>query len=231
MRRSQRTRRRVARAVRFVDRELVCDAIEHLRIARNMLAGCGARKAADKVRRAMKSAEGAQRHVDGLHSRVFPATHTFWRQYRPRVSTLERLYPLPIGRTAARPDGDRRNWHARKPVCPQCRGDDIALDAAARWSCDHQQWEVSSVFDGSGACGDCDARDVTPSWVHLSALSAPSMSCGYTIREEWTQEVLATGLTEAQLREWWNQNEKRYFKLRVIDDRLIEVHDMTRCAQ
>jgi hypothetical protein len=86
-------KKRTARAVRFVDADTARDAVEHLQIARNLLAGMGARKAADKVRHALKSAEGAQRHVDGLHGRVFPPDHTFWRGYRTRVSVLERLHP------------------------------------------------------------------------------------------------------------------------------------------
>ncbi|RWM32588.1 MAG: hypothetical protein EOR84_30565 [Mesorhizobium sp.] len=38
-------------------------AIEHLREARKLLKGIGAKRAVDKVRRALKSAEGAERHV------------------------------------------------------------------------------------------------------------------------------------------------------------------------
>lgn len=38
-------------------------AIEHLREARKLLKGIGAKRAVQKVRRALKSAEGAERHV------------------------------------------------------------------------------------------------------------------------------------------------------------------------
>lgn len=95
------TRRRPARGVRFVDRDTVRDAVEHLRIARNLLAGLGAQKALEKVRLALKSAAGAQRHVDGLHGRAFPIDHAFWIGYCPRLSVIERLHSAPIAAAAA----------------------------------------------------------------------------------------------------------------------------------
>ncbi|RWH50256.1 hypothetical protein [Mesorhizobium sp.] len=41
----------------------VLRAIDHLREARRLLKRCGATKATNKVRRALKSAEGAERHI------------------------------------------------------------------------------------------------------------------------------------------------------------------------
>jgi hypothetical protein len=58
------------RGCRYVDPETVAQAIAHLRIARNLLAGMQATKAADRVRAALKSAEGAQRHTNGLWLRL-----------------------------------------------------------------------------------------------------------------------------------------------------------------
>jgi len=45
-------------------------AIEYLKIARDALADADAPKAADKVRRALKSAEGAYRHVRHRYHRT-----------------------------------------------------------------------------------------------------------------------------------------------------------------
>lgn len=42
---------------------MVADASGYLRRARDLLARAGAKRAADKVRLALKSAEGAQRHA------------------------------------------------------------------------------------------------------------------------------------------------------------------------
>ena len=102
-------RRQSTRAVRFVDRDTVRDAVEHLRIARNLLANLGAQKALEKVRSALKSAEGAQRHVDGLHGRVFPRDHVFWHGYRPRVSIVQRLHSEPIAAATAFTTCDQLN--------------------------------------------------------------------------------------------------------------------------
>lgn len=45
------------------DTQKVHEAIEHLREARKLLAEVGARKSVDRVRHALKSAEGAERHA------------------------------------------------------------------------------------------------------------------------------------------------------------------------
>lgn len=44
----------------------IAAAIRHLRQARDQLLQAGAKKAAKRVRKALKSAEGAQRHADRL---------------------------------------------------------------------------------------------------------------------------------------------------------------------
>lgn len=57
------------RAIGWID---VCDvqaAIKHLRDARRLLRQSGARRAADYVGRAIKSAEGAERHAAGVANR------------------------------------------------------------------------------------------------------------------------------------------------------------------
>ena len=68
--------------------------------------------------------------------------------------------------TSRTPNGKgtrRRRRNVQKAVCPECGSDSIAMDAAARWSREHQRWEVTSVFEGG--CDDCDAQDITPKWV------------------------------------------------------------------
>lgn len=47
----------------------ITDAIEHLRSARDLLVTADAPRAADKVRAALKSAEGALRHAHGRQYR------------------------------------------------------------------------------------------------------------------------------------------------------------------
>jgi hypothetical protein len=47
----------------FGDTEKVRMAIHHLRIARDLLRKVGAKKSVDRVRHALKSAEGAERHA------------------------------------------------------------------------------------------------------------------------------------------------------------------------
>ena len=46
------------------DRAAVAEAIDHLRAARNLLARSGAPRAARAVRKALRSAEDAARHVN-----------------------------------------------------------------------------------------------------------------------------------------------------------------------
>ncbi len=48
----------------YAEARKVVDAIAALRTARDLLAGSGSDRAADAVRRAIKSAEGAKRHAD-----------------------------------------------------------------------------------------------------------------------------------------------------------------------
>lgn len=55
---------RPLKAAAKADRVAVASAIKHLKRARDDLAFAGADKAADKVRAALKSAEGALRHVE-----------------------------------------------------------------------------------------------------------------------------------------------------------------------
>jgi len=55
---------RPIRAATAADRETVVAAIDHLRAARNLLSQSGAPRATAAVRRALRSAEGAARHLD-----------------------------------------------------------------------------------------------------------------------------------------------------------------------
>lgn len=57
-------------SARPVDNRYIALAITSLRTARNLLADSGAPKAADAVRRALKSAEGAYRHCRNRQNRV-----------------------------------------------------------------------------------------------------------------------------------------------------------------
>lgn len=39
-------------------------------------------------------------------------------------------------------------------VCPNCGSDDIARDAAARWDCESQEWELTALYGaGCDSCG------------------------------------------------------------------------------
>lgn len=48
----------------------IAEAVVHLQVARDLLAAAGAVRAADKVRRAIKSAGGAERHAVGVEARA-----------------------------------------------------------------------------------------------------------------------------------------------------------------
>lgn len=39
-------------------------------------------------------------------------------------------------------------------VCPVCASPDVAVDAAARWSFENQQWELSTTYDDR-TCQTC----------------------------------------------------------------------------
>jgi hypothetical protein len=54
------------------------------------------------------------------------------------------------------------------PTCPKCGSDNVAADAAARWSSEHQTWEVSAVFDKGHGCDACGAEDIEFKWVEVS---------------------------------------------------------------
>lgn len=66
--------------------EATRDAVECLRQARNLLVKAGANRAADKVRVAMKSAEGAVRHAEGKASRGY---------YQPTTAVGDGEPPMP----------------------------------------------------------------------------------------------------------------------------------------
>ncbi len=54
------------------------------------------------------------------------------------------------------------------PVCPQCGSDNVVADAAARWSTETWDWEVSAIFDKGHGCEDCGAEDIEFAWVIVS---------------------------------------------------------------
>lgn len=51
------------------------------------------------------------------------------------------------------------------PVCPECGSENVAADAAARWSRENGDWEVSNIFDKGHGCDDCEAQDFEFEWV------------------------------------------------------------------
>jgi hypothetical protein len=51
------------------------------------------------------------------------------------------------------------------PVCPRCGSDNVSADAAARWTPEKQEWEVSAIFDKGHSCDDCGAGEVEFDWV------------------------------------------------------------------
>jgi hypothetical protein len=53
----------------------------------------------------------------------------------------------------------------QNPVCPHCGSDNVVADAAARWNPQHQEWEVSNIFDKGHTCDDCGAGDIEFAWV------------------------------------------------------------------
>lgn len=66
-------------------------------------------------------------------------------------------------RDAARQSDDGKTRTV--PVCPSCGSDNVAADAAARWSVESGQWEVSNVLDKGHGCDDCGAEDFLFAWV------------------------------------------------------------------
>jgi hypothetical protein len=100
------------------------------------------------------------------------------------------------------------------PVCPQCGSDNVAADAAARWSPQHQTWEVSNVFDKGHGCDDCGAEDIEFVWAETSVpptltgtpedgssksdiLSAPEDPASYRYRVTWSIDVEADSPQDA----------------------------------
>jgi len=69
------------RTVTLADVDTIQKAVEALKFARNRLRSVGARKSADYVGRALKSAEGALRHAEGVTART----------------TYDKLFPREVG--------------------------------------------------------------------------------------------------------------------------------------
>lgn len=55
----------------YADVRTAQQALEHLRFARDLLASVGAKKAAQRVRRAVASTDGAVRHIQRRHAAQF----------------------------------------------------------------------------------------------------------------------------------------------------------------
>ena len=53
---------------------------------------------------------------------------------------------------------------SRVPVCHQCGSENVAADAAARWSMEYQEWQVCTVFDKGHGCDDRGAEDIELTW-------------------------------------------------------------------
>ncbi|MBB4200584.1 hypothetical protein CCR94_18185 [Rhodoblastus sphagnicola] len=52
----------------------------------------------------------------------------------------------------------------KTPICPHCGSHDIVFDAAARWSDEKQEWELSSTHDNT-TCDDCGSEFDAPDWI------------------------------------------------------------------
>lgn len=46
-----------------------------------------------------------------------------------------------------------------KKCCKYCGGENISIDATARWNVGAQQWEISALFDNSD-CDDCGGETI-----------------------------------------------------------------------
>ncbi|UJJ60598.1 hypothetical protein [Rhodanobacter denitrificans] len=42
-------------------------------------------------------------------------------------------------------------------VCAECGGTNVVMEAAVRWDVDAQEWCITTIYDKSGHCDDCDA--------------------------------------------------------------------------
>ncbi|PPQ37287.1 hypothetical protein SAMN06265338_1363 [Rhodoblastus acidophilus] len=51
-----------------------------------------------------------------------------------------------------------------KPICPNCGGDSLVSDAAARWNFETQAWELSCANDDK-SCDDCGNETGSPEWI------------------------------------------------------------------
>jgi hypothetical protein len=54
----------------------------------------------------------------------------------------------------------------RKPTCADCGGDEISVDATARWDEDSQSWDLADTHDAY-YCDDCDKHMKRPVWVDV----------------------------------------------------------------
>jgi hypothetical protein len=52
-----------------------------------------------------------------------------------------------------------------KPICPNCGGDSLSSDAAARWNVDTLAWEISCAHDDK-TCDDCGNETSSPDWIN-----------------------------------------------------------------
>jgi len=53
-----------------------------------------------------------------------------------------------------------------KPVCPNCKGEEITADATAYWNSHDQGWELGSTFD-TYWCEGCGGSEIHPEWVSV----------------------------------------------------------------
>ena len=75
-----------------------------------------------------------------------------------------------------------------KPICPNCGGDSLVSDAAARWNVDKQAWELSSTHDDT-TCDDCGNEINSPDWVNADstdpAIHVFNSSFGNNLARGW----------------------------------------------
>jgi hypothetical protein len=87
------------------------------------------------------------------------------------------------------------------PVCPRCKSDNVAADAAARWNPEQQDWEISNIFDKGHGCDNCGGENIEFAWIDDQAQDArverSSPDCraldNIDVREEENEEGAIDG--------------------------------------
>lgn len=59
-----------------------------------------------------------------------------------------------------------KTTNTQRPVCKDCGGINISVDATAVWNYRKKDWDLSGVMDG-GYCNDCDREQKFFDWVDI----------------------------------------------------------------